>query len=228
MVASKKRQTTKISAGNVHRYLGPAKFQDKKAESADAIGVATGLAWTEVGGEILSVEVTLMEGRGKLILTGQLGEIMQESAHAALSYTRSQAAAFGIAHDFYKRTDVHIHVPEGSIPKDGPSAGITMAVALISALSKKPVKRDVALTGEITLRGRVLPVGGLNEKCLAALRAGMKKVVIPKENDKDYKELPAQLKRGMTFSLVESMEEVIRIAIPGLKTRRRTGNRSTS
>ncbi|UCE19367.1 MAG: endopeptidase La [Gemmatimonadota bacterium] len=216
-----KRFSVAVSSNNLHVYLGSSKFLDKKADGTNGIGVATGLAWTEMGGDILSVEVTLMEGKGKLILTGQLGEVRQESAQAALSYARSRAPSLGIAPDFYKKTDVHVHVPEGAIPKDGPSAGITMAVALISALTKKPVRRDIALTGEITLRGRVLSVGGLNEKCLAALRAGVGMIVLPKDNDKDYKELPHQLKRGLEFSMVETMDEVVTIALPDLKNEKR-------
>ncbi|MFQ6092800.1 MAG: endopeptidase La [bacterium] len=223
VVAEGRKLSVAVTANNLHVYLGPPRFLDKRTEGADGIGVATGLAWTEVGGDILNVEVTLMEGKGKLILTGQLGEVMQESAQAALSYTRARASTLGIAADFYKRTDVHIHVPEGAIPKDGPSAGVTMATALISALTKRPVRRDVALTGEITLRGRVLSVGGLNEKCLAALRAGVKTVVMPKENEKDYKELPVQLRRGLEFSLVETMDEVVEIALLGPRGQGRAG-----
>ena len=218
IVGGEKKYSVTVTAGNLHVYLGAARFLDKKAEGTNGVGVATGLAWTEVGGDILSVEVTLMEGKGKLILTGQLGEVMQESAQAALSYVRSRASLYGIAPDFHKRTDIHVHVPEGAIPKDGPSAGITMAVAMISALTDVPVKHDVALTGEITLRGRILTIGGLNEKSLAALRAGVKTVVIPRENEKDYKELPTQLKKGLSFHLVETMEEVVKLALPGLDT----------
>ena len=217
VVTEGKKHSVAISANNIHTYIGSPRFLDKKPERTDGVGVAIGLAWTEVGGDILNVEVTLMEGKGKLILTGQMGEVMQESAQAALSYARSRASLFGISPDFYNRTDVHVHVPEGAIPKDGPSAGITMATALLSALTKKPVRQDVALTGEITLRGSVLSVGGLNEKCLAALRAGVKRVVIPKENEKDYKELPPPLKRGLEFSMVDTMDTVVKIALPGLK-----------
>ena len=165
------------------------------------MGVATGVSWTAAGGDMATVEVTLMEGKGNLILTGQLGDVMKESATAALSFTRSRAAALGIAAPFYENTDIHIHVPAGAIPKDGPSAGITMATALISALTKRPVRRDVAMTGEITLRGRVLPVGGVKEKVLAAHRGGIKTFVLPKKNKKDLSELPADVRQELQFHL---------------------------
>jgi len=222
VVAEGRKHSVTVTAGNLHLYAGAPRFLDKTADGINDVGVATGLAWTEVGGDILHIEVTLMKGKGKLTLTGQLGEVMQESAQAALSYTRSKASYFGISPDFSARTDIHIHVPEGAIPKDGPSAGITMAVALISALTNVPVRHDVALTGEITLRGRVLAVGGLNEKSLAALRAGLTTIVIPKENEKDYKELPGPLKRKLSFHMVGNTEDVVKIALPGLKITKRT------
>jgi ATP-dependent Lon protease len=171
------------------------------------------LAWTEAGGEVMPVEVTLMEGKGVLLLTGQLGEVMQESAQAALSYVRSRARDFGIRPKRFEKTDVHVHVPEGAIPKDGPSAGITIATALVSAFTGIPVRRDTAMTGEITLRGRVLPIGGLKEKILAAHRAGIQRVILPKKNQRDLVELPRREIRGMTLIFVETMEEVLRAAL---------------
>jgi ATP-dependent Lon protease len=179
------------------------------------VGVSTGLAWTEVGGEILETEVSLLKGKGKLILTGKLGEVMQESARAAVSYLRSRADYFGIDPEFNEKFDLHIHVPEGAIPKDGPSAGITMATALVSALTKAPVRRDIAMTGEITLRGKVLPVGGIKDKTLAAFRAGILEVILPKENEKDVEDIPAEVRERLQIHLVESMDEVLRLALSG-------------
>jgi ATP-dependent Lon protease len=179
-------------------------------QESHEIGVATGLAWTQAGGETLYVEVSTMKGKGELTLTGQLGEVMQESARAALSYARSHAKELGIKPSFYQDQDIHIHVPAGAIPKDGPSAGVTMATALISTLSGRPVSRDVAMTGEITLRGRVLPVGGLKEKALAALRAKVYKVVLPEKNRKDLGEIPKNIKRKLSFVPVSGMDEVLK------------------
>ena len=172
-----------------------------------------GLAWTELGGELLGVEVTIVPGRGKLTITGQLGEVMQESAHAALSYVRSRSEQLGLAPDFYQKIDIHIHIPEGAIPKDGPSAGITLATALVSALCRVRVKNDLAMTGEITLRGRVLPIGGLKEKVLAAHRGGIKSVLLPKENEKDIEEIPAQILKGITLIKVAHMDDVLKQAL---------------
>jgi ATP-dependent Lon protease len=203
----------KVSATSLAKYLGPAKFRYGIAETEPQIGVATGLAWTELGGELLGVEVTIVPGRGKLTITGQLGEVMQESAHAAMSYVRSRAEQLGLKSDFYQKIDLHLHIPEGAIPKDGPSAGITLATALVSALCRVHVKNDLAMTGEITLRGRVLPIGGLKEKVLAAHRGGIKTVLIPKENEKDIEEIPAQVLKGITLIKVEHMDDVLKQAL---------------
>jgi ATP-dependent Lon protease len=194
-------------------YLGVIKFRDTKAEEKNEIGLATGLAWTEVGGQILNIEVALMPGRGKPLLTGKLGDVMQESAQAAMSYVRSRASQLGLHPDFYRHLDIHVHIPEGAIPKDGPSAGITLATALASALTKIPVRRDVAMTGEITLRGKVLPIGGVKEKLLAAHRAGLRTVVLPRDNEKDLADIPAAIQQELTLRFVESMDEVLDLAL---------------
>lgn len=177
------------------------------------MGLTTGLAWTEVGGELLQIETALMPGKGKLTVTGKLGDVMQESAQAALSYVRTRALRLGLLPDFYQKLDIHIHVPEGAIPKDGPSAGITMATSLVSALLRLPVRRDIAMTGEITLRGRVLPIGGLTEKLLAARRGNIKHVLIPRENERDLSEIPAKVLKGLTIELVEHVDEVLEKAL---------------
>jgi ATP-dependent Lon protease len=177
------------------------------------VGLTTGLAWTEVGGEVLQTEATLMDGKGQLTLTGKLGEVMQESARAAMSFVRSRAAEFGIGREFHRKMDLHIHIPEGAIPKDGPSAGITMATTIVSALTKIPVRKDVAMTGEITLRGKVLPIGGVKEKLLAAHRAGIKNVILPKENEKDLQDLPPDILEALSVSFVETMDEVLQLAL---------------
>jgi len=202
-----------IGGKSLHKYLGPIKFRYGKAEAEVKIGVTTGLAWTELGGELLATEVTIMPGKGQLIITGKLGDVMQESAQAAMSYVRSRAAELGLEKDFYQKLDVHIHVPEGAIPKDGPSAGITMATSLVSALMKIPVHNDLAMTGEITLRGTVLPIGGLKEKVLAAHRAGIKKVLIPAENEKDIEEIPATVLKTVELELVSHMDQVLKKAL---------------
>lgn len=198
----------------VEELLGVAKFRDTLANEKSEVGLVTGLAWTEVGGSILTTEASVVEGKGgKPTLTGKLGDVMQESAQAAMTYVRSRWKQLGLPRDFYRNCDIHVHVPEGAIPKDGPSAGITMATAISSALSKIPVRRDVAMTGEITLRGKVLPIGGLKEKLLAAMRAGIKEVVIPKDNEKDLTEVPANLSTAMKIHPVDTMDEVLAIAL---------------
>jgi ATP-dependent Lon protease len=202
-----------ITAANLAEYLGVPRYRVSQQEEHHEVGLATGLAWTDVGGEILPIEVTLMPGKGALRLTGKLGDVMQESAHAAMSFVRSKAEQFGIARDFNRKLDVHIHVPEGAIPKDGPSAGITMCTALVSALTRRPVRRDVAMTGEITLRGKVLPIGGLKEKLLAAHRIGVTTLIIPRENEKDLADVPKNVLEGMQVHLVDHVDEVLKIAL---------------
>jgi ATP-dependent Lon protease len=193
--------------------LGPWKFRDLGVEKKNEVGSAVGLAWTEVGGQILTTECSLMEGKGKLTITGKLGEVMQESAQAAFSYIRSRALSLGLPRDFYRNLDVHLHIPEGAIPKDGPSAGITMATTICSALTGIPVRADVAMTGEITLRGRVLPIGGLKEKLMAAHRHGIMEAIMPRENERDLVDIPDAIKKTMKLHFVDSMDEVLRIAL---------------
>jgi ATP-dependent Lon protease len=202
-----------ITMEKLSELLGPWKFRDLTTERKNEVGAATGLAWTEVGGQILTVECTLMEGKGKLTITGKLGDVMQESAQAAMSYIRSRAHQFGLPRDFYRNLDVHIHIPEGAIPKDGPSAGITLATTICSALTKIPVRGDVAMTGEITLRGKVLPIGGLKEKLMAAHRHGILEAIMPRENEKDLPDIPDAIKQSMKLNFVESMDEVLKIAL---------------
>jgi ATP-dependent Lon protease len=212
-VAEGKKDLSRVTSRNVHLYLGPPKYLPEAEQEKHEVGVATGLAWTSTGGEVLYVEVSLSKGRGNLTLTGQLGEVMKESAQAALSYARSQAKKLGIEEDFYQKLDIHVHVPAGDIPKDGPSAGITMAIALISALTRRPVSRDVAMTGEITLRGRVLPIGGLKEKCLAAYRAGIRTMIVPERNEKDLEDIPKHLRRKLKFVFARYMADVLDVAL---------------
>jgi len=204
-----------VAAANVAEFLGVPRFRESEVHERSEIGLVTGLAWTEVGGSILSTEVQVLDGKGKLTITGQLGDVMQESAQAALAYIRSKAQMLGLSREFYRNVDLHLHVPEGAIPKDGPSAGITMATALASALARIPVRRDIAMTGEITLRGKVLPIGGLKEKLLAALRAGIFETILPRGNEKDLQELPDNIKNAMKLHFVDSMDEVLALALEG-------------
>jgi ATP-dependent Lon protease len=216
-VVEGQRKTFTLARDNVNDMLGPPQYSYGMAGERDEVGVATGLAWTEVGGDVMAIESTIMNGKGNLILTGQLGEVMRESAQAAVSYLRANAETLGVDSDFAEDHDIHIHVPAAAIPKDGPSAGITMAISLLSALTVCPVSRAVAMTGEITLRGHVLPIGGLKEKTLAAHRAGIKQIIIPKENEKDMALVPDLVKKDVEFFFVSTMSEVIPIAIPDYK-----------
>src|SRR6202163_904471 len=201
---------------NVNDYLGVLKYREFWLEKQNEIGLTTGLAWTEVGGTVLTTEATLMEGKGRLTLTGKLGDVMQESAQAAMSYIRSRSASFGLPKDFYRNIDIHVHVPEGAIPKDGPSAGITICNSIVSALTRIPVRRDVTMTGEITLRGKVLPIGGVKEKLLAAHRMGLRTVLLPKDNEKDLAEIPQEILSSLTIRFVETMDEVLQVALERL------------
>jgi len=209
-----------ITQQNLHSYLGVPKFMPEVEREQDEIGVVTGLAWTETGGDILYIEATTMRGKGQLTLTGHLGDVMKESAHAALTYVRSRAEKLGIQPDVFAKTDVHIHVPAGAIPKDGPSAGVTMATALASVFTNTPVRKDIAMTGEVTLRGRVMPIGGLKEKTLAARRAGIKTVILPKENEKDLEDLPKYLRKDMHFIFATTVDDVLAAALRKMLPRR--------
>ncbi|MEL7062035.1 MAG: endopeptidase La, partial [Acidobacteriota bacterium] len=206
---------TVATAERVQELLGKAKFRRRGKQKESVVGVTTGLAWTQVGGELLETQIGLMKGKGRLTLTGKLGDVMQESARAAVSYVRSRAGLLGIDPEFSETTDIHLHVPEGAIPKDGPSAGITMATALVSALTEIPVRKDIAMTGEITLRGTVLPVGGIKDKILAAFRADITEILIPHENEKDLDDIPSEIRDVLTVHLVGSMDEVLTIALDG-------------
>ncbi len=228
LASSEKTGSLRITKKNLESYLGVPKFSDSEIDALESVGVATGLAWTEVGGEILNIEVTLMPGKGELILTGQLGEVMQESAKIALSFARNKARLLPLDKNFFSSVDVHVHVPEGAIPKDGPSAGVAIATALVSAFFDIPVRRDVAMTGEVTLRGKVLPVGGINEKSVAALRAGVTKLLLPKGNEKNIKELPEEVRKNMKIQVVETMDDVVETALAkkldwGIEHRRQIG-----
>ncbi|HUA22218.1 MAG TPA: endopeptidase La, partial [Bryobacteraceae bacterium] len=202
-----------LNAGTAADFLGPQKFRDLQADKKNEVGATVGLAWTEVGGSILTTEAAVMEGKGKLQTTGKLGDVMQESAHAAMSYVRSRAQLLGLPRDFYRNLDIHVHVPEGAIPKDGPSAGITIATSICSALTNIPVRYDIAMTGEITVRGRVLPIGGLKEKVLAAHRQGIYELVLPKDNEKDLPDIPETIRKEMKLHFVTSMDEVLKVAL---------------
>ncbi len=213
VVKSGKDQKFRITPSVTKKYLGVPKFRANRREDTAEVGMATGLAWTQMGGEILQIEVTTMPGKGKLTITGKLGDVMQESAQAAMSYVRARANSWGLTNDFYASVDIHIHVPEGAMPKDGPSAGITMATALVSALTKIPVRHDIAMTGEITLRGRVLPIGGLKEKALAAHRAEIREIIVPKENEKDLDEIPSSVRKALRIHVVDHIDQVLRHAL---------------
>jgi ATP-dependent Lon protease len=218
IVTNGHKKQIRINVKSIEKYLGIAKFRFGESEGKDSVGLTQGLAWTEVGGELLTIEATILPGTGKTILTGKLGDVMQESAQAALTIVRSKADALGIDKNFYKETDIHIHVPEGAIPKDGPSAGIAMVTSIASAFTKRPVRGNLAMTGEITLRGRVLPIGGLKEKLLAAHRGGIKTVIIPKENEKDLVDIPPNVVKDLELKLVERIDEVLETAfapVPG-------------
>ncbi len=217
-----KKSNFRVSRKNMSKFIGVPRFKYGMAEEEDQIGVATALAWTEVGGDILSVEATIMKGRGNLTLTGQLGDVMQESAQAALSYTRAHAEKLHIPQKYFSDYDMHIHVPAGAIPKDGPSAGITIATAMISVLTGRPIRKEVAMTGEITLRGRVLPIGGIKEKALAAHRAGIKEIILPAENEKDLEEIPKHVLKDLTFSFVQTMDQVIDLSLDKPKSTKST------
>lgn len=212
LTKSRKKQY-RVTTQSVAKYLGVAKFRFGRAEEQDEVGLSTGLAWTEVGGVLLQIETVLMPGNGKLTITGKLGDVMQESAQAALSYVRTRACRLGLSTDFYQKLDIHVHVPEGAIPKDGPSAGITMATAMVSSLLRIPVRKDIAMTGEITLRGSVLPIGGLTEKLLAAKRGNVKRVLIPKENERNLKEISVKILKSLEIILVDHMDDVLQIAL---------------
>jgi ATP-dependent Lon protease len=212
-ILSKNIKKVVVSRRNLEKYAGVRRFRYGEAELEDMVGVVTGLAWTEVGGELLSIEAVIMPGSGKSTYTGKLGDVMQESVQAAVSYVRAKSLHFGIKQNLFEKRDIHVHVPEGATPKDGPSAGVAMCTAIVSVLTGIPVRKDVAMTGEITLRGRVLPIGGLKEKLLAALRGGMKTVLIPKENEKDLAEIPDNVKRGLTIKPVDTVDEVLANAL---------------
>ena len=224
-IAEGQKTVTKVTAANIHRFLGVPKILPEAEQEKSEVGVATGLAWTEAGGEILYIETSILKGKGNLILTGHLGDVMKESAQAALSYARSKAGEFNIPEDFYEKNDIHIHVPAGAIPKDGPSAGVTMATSLISALTKIPVSKDVAMTGEITLIGRVLPIGGLKEKALAALMAGIKTIIIPSRNKKDLEDIPKELRKKITFIFADHIDDVLKVALLKKKEAKKKSNR---
>jgi ATP-dependent Lon protease len=241
LLSEKDTKSIAVTPKNLNKFLGVRRFNFGRAEEQDHVGQVTGLAWTEVGGELLTIESAVVSGKGKLTHTGKLGEVMQESIQAAMTVVRSRAAILGLEPEFYQKVDVHIHVPEGATPKDGPSAGIGMCTALVSALTKIPVRSDVAMTGEITLRGQVLPIGGLKEKLLAAHRGGIRTVLIPDENTKDLADIPQNIKDSLDIKPVKWIDEVLQVALKSMpapqatsepvggdKSRaRRNGKRST-
>ena len=206
------KKSVTITEKNLFKYLGKEKFTYQMANAADEIGIVRGLAWTSVGGDTLQIEVNVMPGKGEIMLTGQLGDVMKESARTGISYIRSVSRDYQIADDFFEKHDIHVHIPEGAVPKDGPSAGITMATAMLSAITEQKVRADIAMTGEVTLRGRVLPIGGLKEKLLAAKNAGIKTVLVPKKNLADVEELSQEITKGLEILPVEHMEEVLKAA----------------
>lgn len=214
IVTGEKKRVT-VSSKTLVDLLGKHRFRYGQAETENQVGIATGLAYTTVGGDTLQIEVSLTPGKGKLQLTGKLGDVMKESAQTALSYVRSLTTKLGIEADYFEQHDLHIHVPEGAVPKDGPSAGITMATAIVSAITNKPIKREVGMTGEITLRGRVLPIGGLKEKSLSAHRAGLTTIIIPQDNERDIDDIPEAVREQLTFKLVSQAEEVLAVALDG-------------
>ena len=213
------KKRVQVTERNIEKYLGKEKYTYQMANAEDEVGIVRGLAWTSVGGDTLQIEVNVMPGKGEIILTGQLGDVMKESAQAGISYIRSISSKYKVAEDFFEKHDIHIHIPEGAVPKDGPSAGITMATAMLSAITDKKVRADLAMTGEITLRGRVLPIGGLKEKLLAAKNAGIRTVLVPRENKKDVDELSSEITKGLEIIPVSQMEEVLKIAL--MRTRRK-------
>ena len=223
MIAEGKKKKVLITVKNTPKFLGPIKIRSTILEKKDEIGMSTGIAVTEAGGVILFIEVALMPGKGNLILTGQLGDVMKESCQAAMSYIRARAVQLGLSEKFYQKIDVHVHVPEGGIPKDGPSAGVAITTAIVSALTRVPVNRKVGMTGEITLRGRVLEIGGVKEKVIAAHRTGLKTIILPKDNKKDLEDVPKEVLRDLTFKFVSHMDEVLDIALtkplPRFKTK---------
>jgi ATP-dependent Lon protease len=225
-VATGKRKSTTIKAGTLHHYLGPVKYLPELVERTAQVGVVPGLAWTAAGGSLLFVEVSSMPGKGRLTLTGSLGEVMKESVKAAMTNIRADHQRLGIEKDVFDKTDFHVHVPAGATPKDGPSAGITIATAIASLLMQKPVRSRLGMTGEITLHGQVLPIGGLKEKSLAAYRAGIRQVIIPKDNEKDLVEIPDEVRKNIKFIPVKHIKEVFEVALPGvMKKGRRTKSR---
>ncbi|HBA43660.1 MAG TPA: endopeptidase La, partial [Alphaproteobacteria bacterium] len=213
LVSGSKRKSVRITEKNIEKYAGVRRFRYGEAETEDQVGVVTGLAWTEVGGELLSIESVMLPGKGRMTTTGKLGDVMKESIEAASSFVRSRAPAFGIKPPLFERKDIHVHVPEGATPKDGPSAGCAMVTSIVSVLTGIPVRRDVAMTGEITLRGRVLPIGGLKEKLLAALRGGIKTVLIPADNAKDLAEIPDNVKKDLKIIPASTIDEVLKVAL---------------
>ena len=206
------KEKIKVTEQNLEKFLGKEKYSFDKKNDTDEVGIVRGLAWTSVGGDTLEIEVNIMPGKGEFQLTGQLGDVMKESAQAGISYIRSVSEEYHIPKKFFQENDIHIHIPEGAVPKDGPSAGITMATAMLSAITKTPVRADVAMTGEITLRGRVLPIGGLKEKTLAAKNAGIKTICVPKKNEKDIDEISPEIKKGLKIVFVEQMKDVLDVA----------------